>query len=59
MFTDRMSIPCYGPSYNIILTHHLFCFKLKAYPLIKVISAASERQHVWLLTSAEKVQYNY
>lgn len=57
MFTEKMSIPCYGPIYDIMLTHHLFCLKLKASPFIKVISAASERQHVWIFSaSPEKIQ---
>lgn len=53
MFTDRMFIPCYGPIYSVRLAHHLFCVKVKAPPFIKVITAASERQRVWILTSTE------
>lgn len=56
MFIDRAFIPCYGSIYNIVLTHHLFCFTLKASPFIKVIS---ERQRVWILISTEKLQYNF
>lgn len=35
MFPDGIFTPAYGPIDNIMLTHHLFCFQLKATPFIK------------------------